>query len=297
MREEEFKSWIIKETEEFVESCPDNSLKGIDDSPMFERPLVGFAAGDDPVFVQLKTVIGEFHLTPREAMAKIAAKKGVEFPPEREVGIISYILPITRATRRENAGMTDMPSRRWAHTRCYGEQFNRSVQAHIVKMLEGEGCLAVAPQLDDDMFRIFVDDRIGYASTWSQRHVAFAAGHGTFGLCDGLITQAGKAHRVGSVVVNRHLSSPRRTSDIHADCLFFQGKGCTECARRCPAGAITEKGHDKELCREYSDGKRPIIKELYGIDIYGCGLCQTGVPCESRSPMTRTGKGNKHNSQ
>jgi len=275
--EKEFRSWIIREIEGFVGSCPDNSLKGIDDSPMFERPLVGFVAGDDSIFVRLKTVIGEFHLTPHEAMTKVASEKGVEVPPEREVGVISYVLPISGATRKENAGMTDMPSRRWAHTRCYGEQFNRSVQTHIVKMLEDEGYLAVAPQLDDDMFRIFVDDRIGHASTWSQRHVAFAAGLGTFGLCGGLITQAGKAHRIGSVVVNRHLSSPRRTSDIHADCLFFQGKRCGECAKRCPAGAITERGHDKDMCRKYSNSKKPIMKELYGIDIYGCGLCQTGV--------------------
>ncbi|MGD0056990.1 MAG: hypothetical protein ABSB83_03935 [Methanomassiliicoccales archaeon] len=147
------------------------------------------------------------------------------------------------------------------------------------------------------MFRILVDDKIGYASTWSQRHIAFAAGLGTFGLCYGLITQVGKAHRLGSVVVNRHLSSLRRISDIHADCLFFQGKRCKECAKRCPAGAITERGHDKDMCKKYSDSKRPIINELYGIDIYGCGLCQTGVPCEIRSLVKRSGKGNKHNSQ
>jgi epoxyqueuosine reductase QueG len=66
--------------------------------------------------------------------------------------------------------------------------------------------------------------------------------------------------------------------------------------KRCPAGAITERGHDKDRCKEYSDSKKPVIKKLYGIDIYGCGLCQTGVPCESRNPMNRSGKDDKHNS-
>ncbi|MDD1769121.1 MAG: hypothetical protein LUQ55_03970, partial [Methanomassiliicoccales archaeon] len=216
MLEKEFRSWMISEIEDYVVSSPDNSLKGIDCTPMFKRPLVGFVSGSDPIFARLKTIIGEFHLTPHEAMAKAAAKRKAEVPSEGDLGVISYVLPISDATKKENAGMTDMPSRRWAHTRCYGEQFNREVQAHIVKALENEGYLAVAPQLDDDMFRTLVDDRIGYASTWSQRHIAFAAGLGTFGLCDGLITQGGKAHRLGSVVVNRHLSSPRRPSDIHA---------------------------------------------------------------------------------
>jgi hypothetical protein len=28
----------------------------------------------------------------------------------------------------------------------------------------------------------------------------------------------------------------------------------------------------------------PAIKRDYGIDIYACGLCQTGVPCEGGIP-------------
>jgi hypothetical protein len=36
-----------------------------------------------------------------------------------------------------------------------------------------------------------------YASSWSERHAAHAAGLGTFGLCDGLITAKGKAMQGG----------------------------------------------------------------------------------------------------
>jgi epoxyqueuosine reductase len=28
----------------------------------------------------------------------------------------------------------------------------------------------------------------------------------------------------------------------------------------------------------------PYIREHYGINIYACGLCQTGVPCEKGIP-------------
>ena len=35
------------------------------DGPIWRRPLVGLAAGDDPVFVRYKEVIGPFHWTPR----------------------------------------------------------------------------------------------------------------------------------------------------------------------------------------------------------------------------------------
>lgn len=293
MLEEEFRGWIVSEIKNHVFSSPDNRLKGIDDTPIFDQPLVGFVSGADSIFRQLKAVIGEFHLTPHEIMSRVAERKGADPPPVEDVGVISYVLPISRMTKRENASMTDIPSRRWAHTRCYGEIFNLGVQAHIVKILENEGYLAVAPQLQDDVFRVLVDDRVGLASTWSQRHIAFAAGLGTFGLSDGLITRKGKAHRLGSVVVGRRLSSPGRASDIHADCLFFQGKRCMECARRCPAGAITERGHDKEMCGNHFHGKKSIMEELYGVEPYGCGLCQTGVPCESRSPIRRSAEGKK----
>jgi epoxyqueuosine reductase QueG len=57
---------------------------------------------------------------------------------------------------------------------------------------------------------------------------------------------------------------------------------------RCPVGAITPKGHDKIKCREYLEqGVSKEVRELYGLEAYGCGLCQTKVPCESRIPTTK----------
>ncbi len=39
----------------------------IDDSPIFEAPLVAFADGDDPLFYEYKDrIIGPLHMIPRE---------------------------------------------------------------------------------------------------------------------------------------------------------------------------------------------------------------------------------------
>jgi epoxyqueuosine reductase len=65
--------------------------------------------------------------------------------------------------------------------------------------LEQQGHAAVAPMLVPN-WTIVKSERFSYASSWSERHAAHAAGLGTFGLCDGLITARGKAMRVGSVV-------------------------------------------------------------------------------------------------
>jgi epoxyqueuosine reductase QueG len=180
--------------------------------------------------------------------------------------------------------MTDRPSERWANTRLFGQEFNDSLQRNVVEFLNQQGYFAIAPDMEKKVFKQLQDSRVGWTSTWSMRHVAFAAGLGTFGLSDGLITAAGKAIRIGSVVVNQHLDSPERPADIHQNCTYFQTGGCMACVPRCPAGAITEKGHDKNVCGKFVFSHIKYIKETYGINIYACGLCQTGVPCERGIP-------------
>jgi epoxyqueuosine reductase QueG len=54
---------------------------------------------------------------------------------------------------------------------------------------------------------------------------------------------------------------------------------------RCPVGAITEKGHDKEKCKAHVDvACTEYAKKHFNIEINVCGLCQTKVPCESKIP-------------
>ena len=62
---------------------------------------------------------------------------------------------------------------------------------------------------------------------------------------------------------------------------------CGDCIPRCPANAITEHGHDKIKCRKYMYHDIAYIKQEYGVDVQGCGLCQTKVPCEFRNPAKK----------
>jgi epoxyqueuosine reductase len=280
----DFEEWVVSEIRRLVLKDEENRMTGVDNSPFFDEPLVGFTSGEDPIFRELKGIIGDFHLTPEEVMTSHCEKIGIDPPKANEIGVISFVLPISEATRRENASMKAGPSERWSHTRLFGERFNKSLQRHLVSLLEDNGHLAVAPEQTEN-FKIVEDERVGKASSWSQRHVAFACGLGTFGLSDGLITARGKAHRIGSVVVDMPLESPGRGEDIHAGCIYFQNDGCKVCAKRCPVDAISEDGHDKVKCSEFVFGQADMIMERYGIDIYGCGLCQTGVPCEHIDPV------------
>jgi len=269
---------IRNEIRRFVSESGDNRFAGNDDR-YFDEPLVGFAAADDPLFIQYKEIIGDFHLTPQELMA--------DDLPERFRGtVISWVLPITATTRKSNRMETHYPSLKWAQTRSFGEDFNCILRRHIEYFLTGLGYQAIAPQLHPS-WRGLPDSPAGIASTWSERHVAYACGLGTFSLSDALITPKGIAHRCGSVITNLKLTpSLRPYPDHRCNCLFFREGSCGLCMTRCPVGAITPMGHDKARCREYVYGEAPkVVGELYGIPHTGCGLCQTRVPCEAGIPV------------
>ena len=187
--------------------------------------------------------------------------------------------------RKANRRARTYPSEEWARIRVYGEAFNVALRHHVVKSLKDAGHAAIAPMLVPN-WTIVKSERFSYASSWSERHAAHAAGLGTFGLCDGLITAKGKAMRAGSVVARISIEpTPRPYADHRAYCLFFAEGTCGKCIDRCPARAITEAGHDKEKCRQHLARSREYVEKTYKFVGYGCGLCQVGVPCEAGIPV------------
>jgi len=199
--------------------------------------------------------------------------------------VVSWILPITEPVRMSNRMEDRYPSRQWAHTRNFGELFNNEVRKMVVAFLTKQGGRAAAPMLMEGWERL--DDlKIGWASTWSERHAAYAAGLGTFSINDGLITSRGIAHRCGSVITDIVIEPTARPyADYRENCLLCRGEKCGICIQRCPVGAISEDGHDKDLCNRYTDsGQFETLAKKYGAEEIGCGLCQTDVPCENRIP-------------
>ena len=275
---------LAVEVARFVAESPQNRLVDIDGTPIFDAPLVGFADGDDPLFVEYKRtyIVGGFHRTPREALVETLRPAAESFA---RIGVVSWVLPIAEETRLSNSTMIEGPSRRWNHTRFQGEEFNDAVRRHVVEWLAARDLPAVAPMLAPWFGTLTLAN--GPASNWSERHVAYACGLGTFGLSDALITARGVAHRCGSVVVATAFEpTPRPAGGHHAWCLYYHNGSCGVCASRCPAGAIGPNGHDKVKCREHlfvtqaSWSKRPGYMGSYS----PCGLCVTGVPCEDGIP-------------
>jgi len=265
--------------------------------------VLGFSDGADELYNFLKDHIGEFHWSPAEAFAlgwpaalgAVADARGGgpsagNYPPPPsadELTVVSWALCQTQATKEANRAQTRFPSEPWARSRIYGHRCGRYLQKTLVKALSLQGVAAVAPALLPDWMET-ESPAYGRSSTWSERHVAYISGLGTFGLCGGLITERGQAARFGSVIVHAHIPpTPRSYSDPFAYCLFYHDGSCTACVDRCPVGAVGPGGRDKKACAQHLEvATAEHVKREYGFEGYGCGLCQTGVPCESGIPET-----------
>lgn len=286
--EEQVRNSIVN----FVRNSPANKMFHLDGSPFFEEPLVGFADGNDPLFEQFKDIIGDYHFTPGEVLQK-ALETGESVPNQDlgKISVISYVLPVAGKIRKSNRSQRHHPSIEWAHGRNCGERFNDAVRDHVAMEIREMGYMAVAP-MRQEYFKYIMEEGPGgdVSSNWSERHAAYVAGLGTFSLSDGFITSKGIAMRCGNIVTNLPLKpSQRPYPDHYHNCLHYREDTCRICVQRCPVGAITEAGHDKQKCLWYlRDYLGPMLKKRYNCDFtVGCGLCQTAVPCEASIPPSQ----------
>ena len=274
---------------DFAAASPDNYVQEEDaicpelaGLKLFEAPVVGFASADDALFTteyKKEGVIHPEYLTPAQWL-----------PGARTV--ISFFLPLTKAVKESNRHRLDVPyvagipqtcSAQWLHARIEGQIFVNKITDHMQQLLKKEGFETICPTTSGTLRLI-----TPFISTWSERHAAYAAGLGTFGLSKGLITPKGIAVRFGSVITNAEFCPTKRAySDPFEYCTM-----CGACMPKCPVNAIDQakgcaQGKDQSVCGPYvKSGHLPPHGPNRRVR-YGCGKCQVGVPCESGIPDRR----------
>jgi epoxyqueuosine reductase QueG len=224
---------------------------------LFDPPLMAVAGAGDPLWEHLKDpeVVGPDHRSPREWLAGARS-------------VICFFLPYSAQVRTANRIPGETASE-WLYGRWEGGRLVEDLDRFLVASLQAAGWEAVAPSVDP-RFAI-----TAMRANWSERHAAFVAGLGTFSLSRSLITRAGSAGRLGSVVTDALLQpTPRDYREPAGYC-----QDCGACIDRCPPRAIGPEGKDNRLCSTYLDESLARFAPRYG-----CGKCQTGVPCERAIP-------------
>lgn len=214
---------------EYLQALPENRIEEPFIDPIYESPLVAAAAADDALFEQYRDpqIIGPRHMLPTEWL------------PGAQT-VVSYFLPFGEHVRRANRS-EGMPALEWVYARYEGEAVNDEVRSFVARWFQERGAEAVAPMLDSRF------DVVERRSNWSERHAAYAAGLGSFGLHTSFITERGTAGRFGSVIVSERLAPSQGRLGVTLD---FCSQ-CQACIRRCPPQAVSEHGKDHKLCAEY----------------------------------------------
>ena len=281
------KTTFIALAAKFLENSNDNYLGqeiAISDKvvgvKIFDDPVFGFASADDNYFEVLKSskAIGDHFVKPAEWL------------PEATT-VISFFLPFSETIRKSNYCEKVWPSEGWVHGRVEGQALIDQLCRYLQQLLQQSGYLSIIPGLDGRFYKKLgnakdYSDQSNkhqlqkniphYSSNWSERHVAFICGLGTFGLSKGLITAKGIAGRFGSLVTNLYFSPTKREyEDIYDYCTQ-----CGACALQCPVNAISiKKGKDHVKCFQFLRQTAEKFKPRYG-----CGKCQVNVPCEHQRP-------------
>lgn len=272
------KQVIEERLRQFVNETAENFIKEQDAlSPqlvgmrIYDEPIVGIGKANDELFTIFKKpdAVGEIFMDPEQWLP--GAKS-----------VISYFLPFSEEVRKGNRNDMSWPSPGWLHGRLEGQTFLVKVSNFIKEMLEVEGHQGSIPIIDS-RFRsggmtglTAGQGKMGFTSNWSERHVAYVCGLGTFCLSKGLITEKGVAGRFGSVITDLELPADNRNYEgIYDYC-----NNCGVCVKNCPANAISlEKGKNHDLCFAFLQEVYAQIKPRYA-----CGKCQVKVPCENRIP-------------
>ena len=269
------KKWIVEQVMDVYTACVGNVIDEADKKfTMFDEPLVGIGSAEDELFEKYKEpgVIGPWFLKPTEWL-------------EGAKTVVSIFLPFTQEVKESNRKSVDMPSLEWLYGRIEGQAFITSFITTLSKRLTEAGIGNVVPSVDERFAQVNAGNHFQeygcvtektYGSNWSERHAAFACGLGTFGLSKGIITEKGMAGRFASIIIEEHIPADERPyTEIYEYCTM-----CGACVRRCPVKAISiEEGKNHNICHGWVMKTKQLCAPRYG-----CGLCQTKVPCESRIP-------------
>ncbi len=248
-----------------------NSVRlGDEDVPAMGEPLIGFASADDPLFELYKEpgVIGPDWLSPKEWMPEGKTVVALFFPFSDELR--SRIRMIEEpASETMEAG--------WKQVRkCAAD-----VRNAFMDRLRDAG-IGVCDPAADPRFKVTNfpvkhgdEDGLHFCPAWSQRHAAYAAGLGTFGIHRHLITERGCSGSAAAFIIDAEFEpTPRPYTEVYEYCIH-----CGACVRRCPAGAISDE-YKRNLLKCRNEGG--VLREAYGRS--ECAMCMFGVPCEGRNP-------------
>lgn len=228
----------------------------------WKKPVIGFADARSTYFQMLKKIISPTHYMPQN------------FLPDCTV-VLSYFLPFENDIGYKNEKGQD-PDPVWIEAYIETNQLFSVLNDFLISLCKKWGYSAITPAPAG-----MVDKEHIY-SNWSQRHVAYAAGLGTFGLNNMLITDQGTCGRFYSLITNLPIEPDQPLKKER--CLYKISGTCGLCVKQCPIHAFKP---DNEFDRKRCEVHLTELERRFGGD--ACGKCVVGLPCTFQNPTSLLG--------
>jgi epoxyqueuosine reductase QueG len=230
---------------------------------LWKEPIVEFVSAEDENLPKLKEIVCSDHLMPRDIL------------PDAKT-VISYFIPFQDNIVKSNIEGA-MASTEWAIAYIKTNNLIRLINEEIEVLVRKDGYKA------GKISAVHSFDTKKLVSTWSQMHIAYIAGMGTFGINNMLITQNGCCGRFGSIITNYELSEYKQTGEIKEKCLNKLYGTCGICQSNCVAKCFSKTYFDRQKCYEQCLKNKDFHRKYGHADV--CGKCCVNLPCSTTEPV------------
>lgn len=234
------------------------------------KPLVGFADANHSYIKNLPELITPSHEIPTDVL------------PDASIVIVYYV-PFTKELAKTNQSCNELASPSWALAYEETNAMFNELNSYIINYLDKCGYRGrVSPKASTFNKDILKSD-------WSHRHFAYAAGLGTFGINNMLITKRGCCGRFSTIVTNLDITPDDPVKDEY--CLYKKDGSCAICVKHCPVNALTIDNYNRDECYKVLQKNAEVYTQFGSsyVDESGqnsnsigsevCGKCITKSPC------------------
>lgn len=241
------KEEIIEIIEKFVSESKNKEL--------FRKPIVGFSSTNNPLYEELKVIVGPHHLHPKEILPNAQS-------------VISFFIPFSENVIQSN-NKDSVVSRDWGISYIEANILINQISENIMDFLKNKN-------IDSETIRAtHTYDEESLISAWSHRSAAYIAKLGKFGVNRMLITKEGCAGRFGTVIISAEI--PLETQEEALGyCLYYKNKSCLKCIESCPQNTLSVDGFDKFKCHDKLLENAEELKDIGLCDV--CGKCVVSCP-------------------
>lgn len=255
----------IEQLRKFAEEYVKAEKTRIPSGGWWQSPLM-VSASIDGRFESLPQIAADDHLLPRDLLSTARS-------------VIVFFIPFVKDLVKENK-KGDRPCRNWGVAYVETNDFIGRLSQAIADLLTEHGYesgLTPATHNFDD---------VKLMARWSHKHLAHLSNLGRFGVHHLLITPAGCAGRLGSLVTDADLGD-HLLIEIKEACLLKAGKECGQCIKACPVSALSETGFDRRVCWDR------LLENIESLDYFSdlpesthvCGKCAALLPCSFKNPV------------